>query len=650
VLLPTFDRASFLPQAIGSLVASTLGTWELVVVDDGSTDGTAAVLEPWRSDPRVRVERLERRQGLGAALNHGLAVATAPYVAYLPSDDAYLPDHLEVLVGLLERSPGAAGAVGALLDARAARTPELVQVVHRRVQERWVTDEELVTDDLERLFWARLRSHGPLLDCTTPTCIRTDHPDRRSRHIRESTGGGLNPFRARYGPAHPLRFQSSEGELVDEVARYERFRPGLREVSDDGLRILLVGELAYNPERVLAFEERGHRLFGLWMPDPWLYSTVGPLPFGSCRDLPRRGWREAVRDLRPDVIYALLNWQAIPFAHEVLTAGLGVPFVWHFKEGPWFSMEAGTWPQLVDLCTGSDAVVFSSEEQQAWFELVLPRRLDPGRCLVVDGDLPKRDWLDGVASPRLSEADGEPHTAVFGRPQGIDPAFVGRLAELGIHTHFHGLVRTMLGTYTDDHHLPDHEPMAVQWEPWIEEARRLAPRHFHLEPAVTPDRWVEVLSRYDAGWLHVFESRNGGDLRRATWDDLNVPARLGMMGVGGLPPIQRSNEGSAVATRSLTRRLGVGFAYEELDRLRGDLEQEVRTGDRRAAMWRVREQLTFDAHVDRLIQVFESLAGRRRDPTRGRAHGTAISIDGLLAEDGGRRSRPPVVGGRRPGP
>ena len=57
--------------------------------------------------------------------------------------------------------------------------------------------------------------------------------------------------------------------------------------SDDGLKILLVGELAYNADRVLALEEQGHKLYGLWMPNPYWYNTVGPLPFGHVEDLPQ---------------------------------------------------------------------------------------------------------------------------------------------------------------------------------------------------------------------------------------------------------------------------------------------------------------------------------------------------------------------------
>src|SRR5262249_31334395 len=119
--------------------------------------------------------------------------------------------------------------------------------------------------------------------------------------------------------------------------------------AEGGLRILMVGELAFNPERVLALEERGHRLYGLWTSKPWWFNTVGPLPFGHVQDLSRATWRQDIRRLGIDLIYALLNWQAVPFAHEVLLANPGVPFVWHFKEGPWLCMKRGTWPQLTDL-------------------------------------------------------------------------------------------------------------------------------------------------------------------------------------------------------------------------------------------------------------------------------------------------------------
>ncbi|MDQ3900046.1 MAG: hypothetical protein M3319_06195, partial [Actinomycetota bacterium] len=91
--------------------------------------------------------------------------------------------------------------------------------------------------------------------------------------------------------------------------------------------------------------------------------TVGPLPFGHVSDLPATGWHAAVRALRPDVIYALLNWRAVPFAREVLAAELDVPFVWHFKEAPQRCLHRGTWPAVGHLLAIAD-----------WLGMALPTR------------------------------------------------------------------------------------------------------------------------------------------------------------------------------------------------------------------------------------------------------------------------------------
>jgi hypothetical protein len=605
VLTPAYGQAAFLGRAVASLLAQTLTDWELVVVDDGSPDATAAAIAPFQPDPRIRLLRLPANRGLGAALNAGLDASAAPLVAYLPADDRFDPWHLEALCGL-----AAAGTVLAWSGCRhhgdqvSLGPPEgfglqLVQVLHRRTQDRWVERAELESDDLERLYWAALRRRGPAAGTGVVSCEWVDHPRQRHKAIRESLDGGLNVFRRRYRVPDPLRFHSSDSGTVDEVALYGRFRerPDTPPAAD-GLKILLVGELAYNPERVLALEERGHRLYGLWTADGLGASTVGPLPFGHVTDLPDGDWAAAVRRLRPDVIYALLNWRAVPFAHAVLTAELGVPFVWHFKESPFRCITRGTWPQLVDLVTGADAAVLSSPEELAWFEQALPGRLDPAGTLALDGDLPKADWL-GVAptgGPRLSDRDGEPHTVALGRPIGLDPGVVAALARAGIHLHLHGQVRA-----------PGPKG---HWAGWIGEARALAPDHVHLHPHVGPDRWVEVLSRYDAGWLHHLRSANGGDLGRATWDDLNYPARIPPLVAAGVPLLQQASPGCTVAAQELVRRLGVGVLYQDLDDLAVQLRDEAAMAGRRAAAEAVRHQLTFDHHADRLLALLRKVAGR----------------------------------------
>ncbi len=606
VLMPTYEQAAFIRRALESLCAQSLGDWELRIVDDGSTDDTRAAVAPYLEDARIHYARFERNRGLGAALNHALARAQAPLVAYLPSDDVYYADHLASLAACLDRQPDAVLAYAGVrhhynrsAEGQIDGYPlQLVQVMHRRTADRWTERDELTTDDLDRMLWAKLRRRGRAVGTGRVSCEWVDHPGQRHKLIQEPIGG-INPYRARHGVQQPLRFHSSVGNYVDEVAHYRRFRDRPdTPTAPDGLKILLVGELAYNAERILALEERGHQLYGLWMPDPYWYNTVGPLPFGHVTDLPRDDWQEAIRALRPDVIYALLNWQAVPFAHRVLTENPGVPFVWHFKEGPFICLEKGTWSQLVDLQTRSDGQIYSSPEMRDWFRTVLPGATDGGRTLVLDGDLPKRDWLAAERSPRLSAADGQLHTVVPGRPIGLSAANVGELAALGIHLHFYG-------DFTQG-----------QWRAWISDARALAPHHLHLHPQVHQDRWVAEFSRYDAGWLHVFQSQNGGDVRRANWDDLNYPARLATLVAAGLPLLQYDNRDAVVAAQALVQALDLGICFESYEDLQARLRDAPRLEALRANVWRAREQFTFDYHVDRLIAFLRGVIASRVDPGR----------------------------------
>jgi hypothetical protein len=412
VIMPTWGHAAFIRRAIESLLGQSFTNWELIIVDDGSPDETGSVALPYLVDERVRYLHLPHNTGLGAALNAGLAEARADLIAYLPSDDVYHSEHLAELVATLDEQPSAVLAFSGIrhhynrysdgqIDAESL---QLVQVMHRATSERWIERDELVTDDLGRMLWDRLSDDGRFVGTGRVTCEWVEHPDQLHTIMREPIGG-INTYRSRFGVNEPLRFKTSVGNYIDEISRLAVFRdrPTTPRAAN-GLRILLVGELAYNPERILALEERGHELFGLWMPEPQSLNTVGPLPFGHVTDVPRDGWQQHVRRIRPDVIYALLNWQAVPFAYEVLRGNPGIPFVWHFKEGPFICIEKGTWPMLAALTEESDAAIFSSGEMLDWFETVLPGTGDPGRAMVLDGDLPKCEWMAPTRSRRLSEA------------------------------------------------------------------------------------------------------------------------------------------------------------------------------------------------------------------------------------------------------
>ncbi|MFP6899961.1 MAG: glycosyltransferase family A protein [Opitutales bacterium] len=103
VVIPTFDRREVLPRAVDSVLTQTFSDWELIVVDDGSSDGTAEMVERDYHDARLL---LQDNRGVGAARNAGIAEARGEWVALLDSDDAWLPEKLERQMQALEAESG----------------------------------------------------------------------------------------------------------------------------------------------------------------------------------------------------------------------------------------------------------------------------------------------------------------------------------------------------------------------------------------------------------------------------------------------------------------------------------------------------------------------------------------------------------------
>jgi glycosyltransferase involved in cell wall biosynthesis len=111
VLMPVYNGQAFLEQAIDSILEQTLSDFELLIIDDGSTDGSPEIIAGY-DDRRLRVVRNERNIRLVGALNRGLALARGRYLARMDSDDISLPTRLERQVGFLESNPeiGACGS------------------------------------------------------------------------------------------------------------------------------------------------------------------------------------------------------------------------------------------------------------------------------------------------------------------------------------------------------------------------------------------------------------------------------------------------------------------------------------------------------------------------------------------------------------
>jgi len=104
IILPTYNRAAALPRAISSVMAQSEQDFELIIIDDGSTDNTREWLATL-DDARIRVVRSEHNQGPSAARNIGINMAAAPMLAFLDSDDIYCKERLSVPLAIFERDP-----------------------------------------------------------------------------------------------------------------------------------------------------------------------------------------------------------------------------------------------------------------------------------------------------------------------------------------------------------------------------------------------------------------------------------------------------------------------------------------------------------------------------------------------------------------
>lgn len=102
VIIPAYNCARYLPEAIASVQNQTYTDWEIIVVDDGSTDQTREAIAPYERDIRYIYQD---NQGVSAARNHGITLAQGDWVAFLDADDYFFPDKLAAQVSVFREQP-----------------------------------------------------------------------------------------------------------------------------------------------------------------------------------------------------------------------------------------------------------------------------------------------------------------------------------------------------------------------------------------------------------------------------------------------------------------------------------------------------------------------------------------------------------------
>jgi hypothetical protein len=382
------------------------------------------------------------------------------------------------------------------------------------------------------------------------------------------------------------------------------------------MKILLVGALSWNPERIRSLHERGDRLWGLWSrsmawdqgPYPALQDCVTPV---ALADAARTMHEQAI-----DCVYSLFQvyhprlWgPATPgVEHDIWTllrtllderqrGAFDAPIVRHWG----FDVHN----LAPDVVRSLDGHIFCNFEKAAYW--TTPVRA--GGCGVdafedcevtafLDGDRPKLEFMNDDFAEPLSARSGEIHTVCIGRPFGIDYLAAARH---GIHVHHYG------NRYDDVWRL-------IARSLPLTGARReaaLLQRFVHVHPSLqstgmdwdgvrrAKSAWVREFSRYDAGWSYI-----GSPLPWEPLDDRGaIPNRLSTYLLAGLPVISDVRPG--YYRYDELRRLGVNIDLTDPEGLRERLDREVRTRAGRTNALRERAGYSFDATIDPLIATLE---------------------------------------------
>ena len=391
------------------------------------------------------------------------------------------------------------------------------------------------------------------------------------------------------------------------------------------MKILLVGSLSWNPERIASLAEQGHQLWGLWARSmPW---DEGPYPAleGLVTAVTPEEAPDVIAREGIDVVYGLFQ----VYARELWgtdTSRLGHDLgVWDLVRGLLRARAAGRFDAPIvyhygfdvheidlDVVRALDGHIVCNEAK--WRYWTSPTH--EGGCgltpwatseqlVFLDGDGPKAEFLVDDFAPRLSDADGELHTVCVGRPLGLD---VLALAQRGIYVHIYG-----------NGHDDTYEALAPKLSE--EDAlrhRELLARHIHLHAPLqtigedmegvrrAKRRWVPEFSRYDAGWSYV-----GNPFQWPPLDDQGaIPNKLGTYLVAGLPIISDRRPGAWRYEEP--RRLGVllDVGEQDYDALAASLREEIKTRALSNRARVVRHEVTFDAALGTLMEALEGAVAR----------------------------------------
>ena len=296
IIMPVYNGAAYLAEAIQSILAQTYLDWELIIVDDGSSDDSLTIANEFaHQDDRICVLHQANR-GLPSALNTGLRRATGRYVAALAQDDQWLPSYLQTMVAVLEANPeaGAAYALLQMIDINGRNLPQRFgrivapdQIYDRLIDGDFIPactvmirrsaleavgwyDETLYAEDWD--MWLRLAAAYPILAVPEVLLRYRVHDKNMTAQLAKMEQCMFAVVRKHFGHS-------------DNVSTWPEIRR--RAYAGVYLRCAFNYAAAGDLSRSASYLERAFRLWPAWAErlDPYYEIGCAHQPFGERGDL-----------------------------------------------------------------------------------------------------------------------------------------------------------------------------------------------------------------------------------------------------------------------------------------------------------------------------------------------------------------------------
>ncbi len=306
IVMPCYNAAAHLPNSVGSVLAQSVGDWELIAVDDGSTDDTLAWLQ---AQPDVRIRLLtQANQGVSAARNTGLDAARGRYVAFLDADDTWAPNFIEHMLAGLQARPeavlaycgwqnvGLPGERGAPFVPPDYENPDKAETLFAGC--RWPIHAALVRRDAvlaahgfdstlknaeDYALWLRVATHAPIVRVPEVLAFY---------HFHDGAQASSNKARAAlHHLAAQQRYLAQHPEFREALGRDRARRLMLDELLKRGYACYWKRELAPARQIFRAVMRHGYGtladwkyMLPAWLPETWYRKLIGMQRAGTRTD------------------------------------------------------------------------------------------------------------------------------------------------------------------------------------------------------------------------------------------------------------------------------------------------------------------------------------------------------------------------------